>query len=169
MWTILILDLTKVAIGVLLGALVVYFSTVAHEKRNRRLETKALAAMLSAEIESILHHAIRRNYEEYYKQYLDLYKSTELKSYPSIRGLNEELPEIVAVSIDRLGLLGPELCRDLISWHSSLRGIKIDLIELSSGNVPNYEREELIEQNLKIWNSEVKGKAPELTQRLKNI
>ena len=168
MWTI-ILDLLKVSIGVLLGALAVYFSTVAHEKRNRRLETQALAAMLSAEIESILLHAKRRNYEEYYKQHLDSFKSRELSSYPSIRGLNENLPEIIAISIDRLGLLGPDLCRELISWYSSLQGIKIDLIELSSGNVHHYEREELIKQNLKIWNSEVKGKAPELIHRLKNI
>ena len=43
---------------------------------------------------------------------------------PGIRGMDDKLPDIAATSVDRLGLLDPELSRDVVFWYGSLRGIK---------------------------------------------
>lgn len=54
---------------------------------------------------------------------------------PGIRGLDDKLPDIAAANINKLGLLDPALSCDVLSLYTNLRGIKIDLIELSSGDV----------------------------------
>ena len=119
--------------GVLLGALVVHFSTTRLEQRRRKLDGKALAGVLAAEIDTIIQHAERRGYEEHYRYFLERFEEGNFDDMPRIRGLDDKLPDIAAASVDRLGLLNRELSRDVVSWYGSLRGIKIDLLELGSG------------------------------------
>lgn len=155
--------------GVLLGALVVHYSTTRLEWRRRYLDSKALAGILAAEIETIIRHAERRGYEEHYFHFLERFESDNFGEIPSIRGMDDKLPDIAAASVDRLGLLDPELSRDVVSWYGSLRGIKIDLLELGAGIVPDDECAPLLREVLDIWVNDVKARAPSLIERLRDV
>lgn len=155
--------------GVLLGALVVHFSTTRLEQRRRMLDAKALAGMLAAEIDATIRHAERRGYEEHYRHFLKRFDAGNFCEMPSIRGMDDKLPDIAAGSVDRLGLLDPELSRDVVFWYGSLRGIKIDLLELGSGNVPHDECAPLLRDVLDIWVTELNGKGPTLVERLRRV
>lgn len=155
--------------GVLLGALVVHFSTTRLEQRRRMLDAKALAGMLAAEIDTTIRHAERRGYEEHYRHFVKRFEAGSFCEMPSIRGMDDKLPDIAAASVDRLGLLDPELCRDVVSWYGSLRGIKIDLLELGSGKVPHDECAPLLREVLDIWVTDVNGRAPSLVERLRRL
>ena len=155
--------------GVLLGALVVHFSTTRLESKRRKLDARALAGMLAAEMDTMIGHAERRGYEEHYRHFLERFQSGDFAEMPSIRGMDDKLPDIAAASIERLGLLDPELSRDVVSWYGSLRGIKIDLLELGSGKVPHDECAPLLREVLDIWVTDVKGGAPSLVERLGRV
>ena len=155
--------------GVLLGALVVHLSTTRLEQRRRELDAKALAGMLAAEIDTTVRHAERRGYEEHYRHFLERFEAGNYSEMPSIRGMDDKLPDIAAASIDRLGLLDAELSRDIVSWYGSLRGIKIDLLELGSGKVPHDECAPLLRDVLDIWVTDVCGSASSLVERLRRV
>ena len=155
--------------GVLLGALVVHLSTTRLEQRRRELDTKALAGVLAAEIDTTVRHAERRRYEAHYRHFLERFEAGNYSEMPSIRGLDDKLPDIAAASVDRLGLLDPELSRDVVSWYVSLRGIKIDLLELGSGNVPHDECAPYLSEVLDIWVTDVRGSASSLVERLRRV
>ena len=155
--------------GVLLGALVVHFSTTRLEQRRRKLDAKALAGMLAAEIDTTIQHAERRGYEEHYRHFLERFEAGSFGDMPKVRGMDDKLPDIAAASVDRLGLLDPELSRDVVSWYGSLRGIKIDLVELGSGNVPRDECAPLLRDVLDIWVTDLKGRGPALVERLRRV
>ena len=155
--------------GVLLGALVVHFSTTRLEQRRRELDARALAGMLAAEIDTTVRHAERRAYEEHYRRFLERFEAGIYDEMASIRGMDDKLPDIAAASVDRLGLLDPELSRDIVSWYGGLRGIKIDLLELGSGKVPHDECAPLLRDVLDIWVTDVHGSASSLIERLRRV
>ena len=155
--------------AVLLGALVVHFSTTWLEWKRRKLDARALARMLAAEMDTMMRHAERRGYEEHYRHFLERFEAGDFAEIPGIRGMDDKLPEIAAASIERLGLLDPELGRDVVSWYGSVRGIKIDLLELGSGKVPHDECAPLLREVLDIWVTDVKGRAPSLVERLGRV
>lgn len=155
--------------AVLLGALVVHLSTAVLDQKRRKVDARALAGMLAAEIETTIRHAERRKYEEHYRRFLNRFESEDFGELPSIRGMDDELPDIAAASIDRLGLLGPEIGRDVVAWYGDLRGIKIDLVELASGKIPQDERAALLKEVLDIWETDLKGAAPILVERVRRV
>lgn len=155
--------------AVLLGAFVVHFSTTRLEQKRRMHDAKALAGMLAAEIDTTIRHAERRGYEAHYRHFLKRFEAGNFSEMPSIRGMDDKLPDIAAASVDRLGLLDPELSRDVVSWYGSLRGIKIDLLELGTGKVPHEECAPLLREALEIWVTDLNGKAPSLVERLRGV
>ena len=134
------------------------------EQRRRKLDTKALAGMLAAEIDTMIRHAERRGYEEHYRHFLERFEAGNFSEMPSIGGMDDKLPDIAAASVDRLGLLDPELCRNVGSWYGSLRGIKIDLLDLGAGRVRHEECAPLLREVLNIWLKDVSARAPLLGQ-----
>ena len=58
-------------VGVLLGALVVHFSTTRLEWKRRKVDARALAGMLAAEMDTMVRHAERWGYEEHYRYSLE--------------------------------------------------------------------------------------------------
>ena len=155
--------------GVLLGALVVHFSTTRLEWKRRKLDARALAGMLAAEMDTMIRHAERRGYEEHYRHFLERFEAGDFAEMPGIRGMDDKLPDIAAASVDRLGLLDPELSGDVVFWYGSLRGIKIDLLELASGKVPHDECAPLLREVLDIWVTDVNGRASSLIERLGRV
>ena len=137
--------------GVLLGALVVHLSTSLLDRNRRKIDASSLAGILAAEIEATIRHADRRNYEQHYRDFLEQFESGNFHEMPGIRGMDDKLPEIAASSIGKLGLLAPDVSRDVIAWYGDFRGIKIDLLELSSGEVPQNECAPLLREVLEIW------------------
>lgn len=133
------------------------------------LDAKALARMLAAEIDTIIRHAERRGYEAHYLRFLEQIESGNYYEAPRIRRIDNKLPDIAAANFDRLGLLGPEICRDVVFWYESLRGPKIDLLELGSGKVPQNECAPLLRELLEMWVTVVKGGAPSLVERLRRV
>ncbi|MCY4140471.1 MAG: hypothetical protein OXF56_19670 [Rhodobacteraceae bacterium] len=125
--------------------------------------------MLAAEIGMTIRHAERRGYEEYFRHFLERFDAGDFSGMPSIRGMDDRLPEIAAATVDRLGLLASELIRDVVSWYGNLRGIKIDLLELGAGIVPHDECAPLLREVLDIWVKDVKATAPSLVERLRHI
>ena len=156
-------------VGVLLGALVVHFGTTRLEWKRRKLDARALAGMLAAEMDTMIRHAERRGYEEHYRYFLERFEAGDFAEMPGIRGMDDKLPDIAAASVDRLGLLDPQLSRDVVFWYGSLRGIKIDLLELACGKVPHDECAPLLREVLDIWVTDVNGRAPSLIERLGRV
>ena len=156
-------------VSVLVGALVVHLSNARLDRNRRKVDARTLAGMLAAEIDTTIRHAERRNYEGHYRQYLARFKSGDFSEMPGIRGLDDKLPDIAAASINRLGLLDPELSRDVVLWYGSLRGIKIDLLELGSCEIPQNECVSLLSEVLNIWTTDLKGTAPILIQKLRRV
>ena len=155
--------------GVLVGALVVHLSTDRLDRKRRLVDARALAGMLAAEIDTTIRHAERRNYEGHYLYFLKRFESGDFQEMPSIRGMDDKLPDIAAASIGKLGLLDPELSRDVVSWYGSLRGIKVDLLELGSKKVPQDECAPLLRDVLDIWATDLKGTAPALVEKLRRV
>ncbi|MCY4304935.1 MAG: hypothetical protein OXC62_09205 [Aestuariivita sp.] len=157
--------------AVIVGGLVVHYSTTHLEQKQRKRNAKALAGMLAAEIESTLRHIERRQYEKHYRFYLKRFEKGLFDERPGIRGLDDKLPDIAAATIDKLGLLDPALSCDVLSWYNNLRGIKIDLLELSTKtkDVLNEECAPLLKEVTNIWLIDIKGKAPSLIKRLKQV
>lgn len=155
--------------AVLFGALVVHLSTTILDQKRRKVDARALARMLAAEIDTMIRHAERRKYEEHYRRFLERFESGDFGELPSIRGMDDKLPDIAAASIDRLGLLDPGISRDVVAWYGNLRGIKIDLVELASGKVPQNECAALLRDVLDIWETDLKGAAPVLIGKLRRV
>ncbi len=156
-------------IAVFVGALAVYLSTTAVNNRQRTADARAVAVMLAAEIEAIMRNADARNYEEYYREFLGRFELGNFTEMPRIYGMKNDLPDIVAANVDRLGLLGPDLCYDVVSWYGHLQSITSDLIELESESVSDDQCAAFLCEDLKIWQDEVKCKAPALIERLRKF
>ena len=155
--------------GVLVGALVVHLSAFRLERNRRKTDARALSGMLAAEIDTTIKHADRRGYEGHYRYFLERFEAGHFEEMPGIRGLDDKLPDIAAASIERLGLLVPEVSRDVVAWYSSLRGIKIDLVDLGSGQIPQSECAPLLREVLDIWMTDLKGAAPALVEKLRQV
>ncbi len=164
-----IIEILVPLVSVVIGAMIVHFCNTRMERNRQKTEARAVAAMLAAEIRTIVDHAEMRGYEEHYEEFARRFEAGDYSEMPSIRGLDDSLPEIAAACLEKLGALGPELSGDVVSWHSTLRSIKIDLLDLGSHRVPQDQCGPLLETVLKLWRSEVQGKAPDLIRRLQSM
>ena len=120
-------------------------------------------------MDTMIRHAERRGYEEHYRHFLERFEARDFAEMPGIQGMDDKLPDIAAASVDRLGLLDPQLSRDVVFWYGRLRGIKIDLLELACGKVPHDECAPLLREVLDIWVTDVNGRAPSLIERLGRV
>lgn len=125
--------------------------------------------MLAAEIEAIVEHAKARDYQGHYENFIRRFNTDDFSEMPGIRGLNDQLPEIVSANLGKLGLLGSALSSDVVAWHSTLRGIKVDLLDVAAHGVPNDQCASLLGEVVHLWGTEVRDKAPELIKRLRSI
>ena len=63
----------------------------------------------NTEIDTTIQHAERRGYEEHYRHFLERFEAGRFGDIPKVRGMDDKVPITAAASVDRLGLLDPEL------------------------------------------------------------
>lgn len=94
-------------VEVLLGALVVHFSTTQRESKQRKLDARALVGMLAAEMDAMIRHAEWRGYQRrsceisWLENDLTMYSTSEI-GVSSRRRLTERSYRVAIVLIRHL-------------------------------------------------------------------
>lgn len=145
----------------LLGTLVggaITFGLQSSERRANRTEKRAgLAAGLAAEIQVYLKMVEMRRYDELAKRLLTVARSgvdVPLNGFISANEREKENFPFYAANISDIGLLGPDICRDLTTFHSLIGAVRSTIIRAEDGfysSLSPQSKADLIEEELSVW------------------
>ncbi|UUX48095.1 hypothetical protein NUH88_11775 [Nisaea acidiphila] len=167
-----VVPLAAAGVGALIGGLATLVGTLFSMRVKRRDERRSIAAMLAAEIESVVRGAINRGHIEYYEGWAKALEEGTVdpsKHRPGLFGLNADMPDIAKAVLPRVGLLGSELVRDVTVWYAAYRGVLHDLKSIDDGTTSPERVPSLIREDLRIWYEDVEGRAPDLVRRLRKV
>ena len=159
------------AIGALIGSAGTPFANPVLTQWSRADERRAVAAMLEAEIEMIVHRSRSRGHVAYFTNGAGVFKSSLSKPVkrPSINGLKPEMPEKLETNLPKLGLLGADMVRDVTVWYNHLQGVQSDLLAIVDGTVDDELVASLLCEDIEIWTTQVGGKIGDLASRVRGV
>lgn len=149
------LDPWLTLLGVLIGGLLGGGGLIIRDHLTFRRERKSLAVAIGAEIRAVIETAEMRDYEAHFRAYLENWKQGKgIDSHPTIVGLrtmeDARTDQVFDTNIDKLGLLGSDVAAEVVRFYGILKGIKVDLVEIS--NEPRIaSRIKLLEEDLELW------------------
>jgi predicted DNA-binding ribbon-helix-helix protein len=158
-------------IGAVLVALIsVFFSGILLESYKRHRDRQGVASALAGEIFSIIHMAQRREHAKHFAFILATLESGEKVSWPDITGGDPSQDDpVVKSQMDRLGFLPDNIPERIVTFYTYMRGIRIDIANLSKGafREPRIEAE-IIRADLIVWDDAVRL-GNDLWRDLRNI
>lgn len=139
----------------LIGALGLIAAGVLAERYRIHRLRQGTASALSGEIAATLQMTMIRNYVAAFESILqDLEKGIDRK-IPSIVDprLKAELDPVADRHIEHFGALGGTLPERIVTFYTYLRGIRVDLLRLASGEFDNRPdvKAAVIKADLKLW------------------
>jgi hypothetical protein len=159
-------------LGVLIGGMMGGGGIILRDYLMHRKERKALAAVINAEIRSIIEITERRGHENHFRSFLEHWEKGQwLDKRPTIVGLRSmddaRIDPVADANLDKLGLLGPGLAADIIQFYTMMKGIRADLVSISTE--PDLEQcKKLLKEDFDLW-EEAKSLGVSLQNRLDNI
>ena len=143
-------------LGVIVGGLIAFGAAVGVKLWDEARFRSSLRAAFRAEITSILEIAERRQYEEHFQTYIDLWKKgQDLHKWPTIIGAQETQHHPVAEeNVSHLGQLGPDAAADIVRFYSMVTAIQTDITAGARNQLHHMgidERIALVEQDLGLW------------------
>jgi hypothetical protein len=142
-------------VGVVIGGLIGLAGSIAPHLWEKRRARQSAQALAYAYISGILKMEEVRQHGSLYAQNLAGLRSGASQSLMKIFGA-EDYPNdpIQKVLIDQIGLLEPDIARDLVIFGSMLDGLRVDLKAMALGQMDNLQVSEkirILEHDLKLW------------------
>jgi hypothetical protein len=144
-------------VGVI-GGIVGATSKIALEVYKRAVEACAVASMIAAEIEATLAISENRRHVEFVTETLRAIESTgNIHTFGDIVGDHGMVNPVLEKNLDKLGMLGPDLCSRIALFYTNLTGIRSDLRRLAAGDAYTTadEQRRIIEEDLRLWSETV--------------
>jgi hypothetical protein len=144
-------DLVGVVIGGLIG---LAGSIVPHlwEKRRARKSARAIAR---AYVSGILKMEEIRQHGSLYQQNIATLRAGTSQSLMKIFGAEDSRDELQSALVGQVGLLEPDVARDMVMFCNMLEGLRVDLKAMALGQMDNLsvaEKLKILEGDLKLWN-----------------
>jgi|HubBroStandDraft_4_1064222.scaffolds.fasta_scaffold437612_1 hypothetical protein len=144
-------DLVGVVIGGLIG---LAGSIVPHlwEKRRARKSARAIAR---AYVSGILKMEEIRQHGSLYQQNIATLRAGTSQSLMKIFGAEDSRDELQSALVGQVGLLEPDVARDMVMFCNMLEGLRVDLKAIALGQMDNLsvaEKLKILEGDLKLWN-----------------
>lgn len=145
--------LTALVTG-LIGALAGASSNVFVEIFRRVSDGRALAAILSAEISTLLSIAAIRNYDAGAEQVLSRLREGQDVPIPNFLGDMEQWIRTYLENTKRLGLLTPSLANRVTQFYLLLQSVGADVSRLSLEQSPDVASKAVfVAETLSVWKS----------------
>lgn len=144
-------------LGTLVGGAITFGLQSSERRANRREKRAGLAAGLAAEIQVYLKMVEMRRYDEMAKRLLTAARSginVPLTGFISANERDKENFPFYAANICDIGLLGADVCRDLITFHSLVGAVRSTIIRAEDGfyaTLSPHDKADLIEEELTVW------------------
>jgi hypothetical protein len=143
-------------IGVIVGGVIgLAGSFVPHlwERRRARVSARALAR---AYISGILRMEEIRQHGSLYQKNMEALQSGATEQLMQIFGSeDDQSDELQKTLIGQVGLLKPDVARDLVIFGNMLKGLQIDLKAIKLKQLDNFsvaEKIRILKDDLKLWN-----------------
>jgi|ERR1700730_3598108 hypothetical protein len=142
-------------------------SFIPHYWERRRAKASA-AALTRAYISGILEMETIRNHSALYEQNLAALRTGATTSVMKIYGSEDIIDEMQKIIMPQIGLLEPDIARDVVMFGNMLEGVRIDLRAMSRGEMDSLDTRtkiDILEKDLTLWR-EAQRKGKELINRL---
>ena len=140
--------------AVLLGAIItVIFSGILLESYKRHRDLQGTASAVAGEIYSIIHMTERRRTAAQFAMLLTQLEAGEKVEFPNITGGDPpKIDPVIEKYLDRIGLLPSNLPEGIATFYTYMRGIRIDLVNLSRGEFSDTKTQAaVIRADLVLW------------------
>lgn len=140
--------------AVLFAAVItVVLSGICLESYKRHRDRQGVASAISGEIYSILHMQEKRQHARFFAALLPRLDAGEQVPFPNVVGDDPpKLDPVVEKHIDRIGLLPDNVPERITTFYTYLRGIRVDLINLTKGVFPEPAvQANIIRADLALW------------------
>jgi|HubBroStandDraft_6_1064221.scaffolds.fasta_scaffold74300_3 hypothetical protein len=155
-------------IGVVIGGLLGLAGSVIPQFWDKRRARQSAKAICRAYVAGILRMDEIRHHGELYKKNLADLRSGATQSMMVIYGAEDTNDEMQSALIGHVGLLSPDVARDMVIFCNMLDGLRVDLKAMSSGamdDIPVSDKIRILENDLRMWD-ETKSLGRELVNRL---
>jgi hypothetical protein len=144
-------------IGVVIGGAIGLAGSILPHLYEKRRARKSARAMAYAYISGILRMEEIRKHGSLYEKNIVLLEAGTTQSLMKIVGADDFAPdaEIQKALINQLGLLEPDIARDIVIFGNMLAGVRIDVKAITLGqldSLPLADKIRILKQDLKLWN-----------------
>jgi len=154
-------------IGVVIGGVIGLTGAILPHFYEKRRARKAARAMALAYVSGILKMAEIRQHGSLYQQNLDGLRSGN-PHLMKIFGAEDSRDEFQSALIGQVGLLEPDIAKDMVMFCNMLEGLRGDLKSMNLGQMDKLtidKKIKIVEGDLKLWN-ETQTLGRDLTRRL---
>ena len=143
-------------IGVCVGGLIGVTGSLLPFVFQRNAAKRSSRALTAAYVSGILRMEEIRNRTEQYRRTIESIRSGTPRFAKIFGAENATLvdQDIQREILKQLGLLPPDVARDIIIFNNSLFGLRVDMRAMATGqmdDMPDAEKAEILEADLKLW------------------
>jgi hypothetical protein len=155
---------------VLAALITVLFAGIALESYKRHRDLQGVASALAGEIFSIVHISRKREHAKSFAMLLANLRAGQSIEWPDVTGGDPTQDDpVVKNNLDRVGLLPHNIPERIATFYSYMRGIRVDIANLSKGAFKDANAQaNIISADLVIWD-EASKLADDLWRDLRNI
>jgi hypothetical protein len=156
--------------AVLAAIITVFFGGIMLESYKRHRDLQGVASALAGEIFSIIYISRTRQNAKNFAFLLANLRAGQTIDWPDITGgdPNQEDP-VVKANLDRIGLLPRNIPQKIATFYAYMRGIRIDIMNLSRGAFKSPEAQaNIVSADLTIW-EEASRLGDDLCQELRDV
>jgi hypothetical protein len=142
-------------IGVVIGGVIGLTGSILPHLYEKYRARKSARAMAFAYVSGILRMEEIRQHGSLYQQNLDGLRSGASQSLMKIFGAEDSRDEFQSALIGQVGLLEPDIARDMVMFCNMLEGLRVDLKSMNLGQMDNLaidQKIKILEGDLKLWN-----------------
>jgi hypothetical protein len=156
--------------AILAALITVLFAGIALESYKRHRDLQGVASALAGEIFAIVHISRKREHAKNFAILLANLRAGQTIEWPDVTGGDPSQDDpIIKSSLDRVGLLPSNIPERIATFYSYMRGIRIDIMNLSKGTFKDpHAQANIISADLVIWD-EASKLADDLWRDLRNI
>jgi hypothetical protein len=156
--------------AILAAIITVFFGGIVLESYKRHRDLQGVASALAGEIFSIIYISRTRQHAKNFAYLLANLRAGQTIEWPDITGADPTQDDpVVKANLDRIGLLPRNIPQRLATFYAYMRGIRIDIVNLSKGVFNNSEAQaNIVSADLAIW-EEASRLGDDLCQELRDI
>ncbi|MGD0106075.1 MAG: hypothetical protein ABSC06_18850 [Rhodopila sp.] len=162
--------LGQITATVLVALISVVFSGILLESYKRHRDLQGVASALAGEIFSIIHISQKREHARQFALLLANLEAGQIVNWPDITGGDPSQNDpVVKSQAERIGLLPNNIPERIATFYHHMRGIRIDIVNLSKGvfKEPKIQAA-IIRADLMMWDDAVRI-GNDLWRDLRNI